>query len=202
MALTILFLTTPIHSLVLFATRTFRNSMRDGDEIFWFMTKIPSDGILESLYKLRIRESAELKTVLELYDMEIHQKISVPNYQKLKNHGEEELDHNVRLRNFDARHERIETGAVVKNRKGLSGVQGGKGKCYGWKEKGCVRSKGDQGSFQHESNDRAKPTPKAAPPSESPTQRGRSASRKHQRQKPVWEVQSTAVQTLLERYLQ
>ena len=28
-------------------------------------------------------ESAQLKTVLELYDMEIHQKISMPNYQKL-----------------------------------------------------------------------------------------------------------------------
>ena len=34
------------------------------------MSKIPSDDILESLYKLRIRGSAQLKTVLELYDME------------------------------------------------------------------------------------------------------------------------------------
>ena len=32
------------------------------------MTQIPSDGILKSLYKLRIRESEKLKTVLELYD--------------------------------------------------------------------------------------------------------------------------------------
>ena len=46
--------------------------------------KIPSDDILESLYKLRIRESDQRNTVLELYDMEIQQKISVPNYQKLK----------------------------------------------------------------------------------------------------------------------
>ena len=38
----------------------------------------------ETLYKLRIRESAQLKTVLELCDMEIHQTTSVPNYQKLK----------------------------------------------------------------------------------------------------------------------
>ena len=48
------------------------------------MSNIQSDDILESLYTLRIRESAQLKTVLELYDMEIHHKISVPNYQKLK----------------------------------------------------------------------------------------------------------------------
>ena len=54
------------------------------DEVLQSMSKIPSDDILESLYKLRMRESAQLKNVLELYDMEIHQKISVPNYQRLK----------------------------------------------------------------------------------------------------------------------
>ena len=52
------------------------------------MSKIPFDDILESLYKLRIRESAQLETVLELYDMEIHQKISMPNYQKNEDNGE------------------------------------------------------------------------------------------------------------------
>ena len=36
------------------------------DEVLLSMSKIPSDDILESLYKLRIRESAQLKTVLEL----------------------------------------------------------------------------------------------------------------------------------------
>ena len=35
------------------------------------------------LYNLRIRESAQLKTALELCDMEIHQKISMHNNQKL-----------------------------------------------------------------------------------------------------------------------
>ena len=48
------------------------------------MSKIPSDDILESLYKLRIPESVQLKTVSELYDMEIHQRISVPNNQKFQ----------------------------------------------------------------------------------------------------------------------
>ena len=49
-------------------------------------------------------------------------------------------------------------------------------------------------SKRHESNDRAKPTPKSAPPCEPPTQRGRSASRKkkRQRQKSDWEDQPTA----------
>ena len=39
-------------------------------------------------------------------------------------------------------------------------------------------SRGDQCSFRHESHDREKPTQKAAPSSEPPTPRGRSASRK------------------------
>ena len=58
------------------------------DEILLSMTKIPSDDVLESLYKLRIRESAQRKTVLELYDMEIHQKISTPNFQQIEDTGE------------------------------------------------------------------------------------------------------------------
>ena len=38
------------------------------DGILLSMTKIPPDEILEGLYKLRIRESGKLKTVLELYN--------------------------------------------------------------------------------------------------------------------------------------
>ena len=43
------------------------------------MTKIPSDDILEGLYRLRIRESEKLKSVLELYAMGIHQKKAGPD---------------------------------------------------------------------------------------------------------------------------
>ena len=50
------------------------------DGILLSMTKIPHDDILEGLYKLRIRESEKLKTVLELYDLEIHQKKLEPDY--------------------------------------------------------------------------------------------------------------------------
>ena len=69
---------------------------------------------------------------------------------------------------------RIETGAVVKNRKGMSGVEGGEGTCYQWKEKG-QRSKGDQCSFKHQSS---KPDHKAATLSEPSMSRGRNVSRK------------------------
>ena len=58
------------------------NSKWDG--ILLSMTKIPPDDILEGLYKLRIRESEKLKTVLEVYDMEIHQKILTPCVKESK----------------------------------------------------------------------------------------------------------------------
>ena len=53
------------------------------DGILLSKTKIPPDDILAGLYKLRIRESEKLKTVLELYDLEIHQKAG-PDYHRLK----------------------------------------------------------------------------------------------------------------------
>ena len=97
---------------------------------------------------------------------------------KIEDNVKRSIEQKLRLRNFDARHVRIETGAVVKNRKGLCGVEGGKGTCYQWNEKGQC-SKGDQCSFQHESDDRAqKTTPKAATLSEPPLSRGRSVSKK------------------------
>ena len=127
---------------------------------------------------MRICESDQLRTVLELCDMEIHQKISVPNYQKLKTMVKRRRDLKLRSRNFDARHGKIESGAAIKSRKGLSGVEGGKGTCYQWKEKGQC-SKGNQFRFWHESNGRVqKPTPKAATLFESIVSRDRSESRK------------------------
>ena len=59
---------------------------------------IPHDDILENLFKLRIRESDQLKIVLELNDMEIHQKISMPDYQKLKTMMKRSIDQKLRLR--------------------------------------------------------------------------------------------------------
>ena len=73
------------------------------------------------------------------YDMEFHQNFSMPKLSKKKKKRQmvkRSIDQKLRLRNFDARHGRIDTGAVIKNRKGLSCVEGGKGICYQWKEKG------------------------------------------------------------------
>ena len=110
--------------------------------------------------------------------MEIHQKISMPNYQKLKMTVKRSIDQKLRFRNFDARHGKIKSGAVIKSRKRLSGIEGGLGICYQWKEKGQC-SQGDRCSFRHEAQDRAqKPEHTAATPSEPTVSRGRSVSKK------------------------
>ena len=97
--------------------------------------------------------------------MEIHQKISVPNYEKLKTIVKRCIDQKLCLRNFDARRGRFESWAVVKSQKGLIGVEGGKGICYQWKEKGqCLQ--GDCCCFRHDTQDRPqKPEHTAATPS-------------------------------------
>ena len=79
------------------------------------MTKIPSDDILEGLYQLRIRESEKLKTVLELYDLEIHQKKLGPDDHRLKTMVKRSIEQDLRNRNFGARNGNYERNAAVKN---------------------------------------------------------------------------------------
>ena len=104
------FQVTGVHDTVLDYADLFSITLRDDDvqdfdtrcdEILLSMTKIPPDDILESLYQLRILESDQLTTVLELFDMEIHQKISMPNNQKLKTMVKRSKDQKLRLRTFD-----------------------------------------------------------------------------------------------------
>ena len=85
------------------------------DGILLSMTKIPPDDILEGLYKLRIRESEKLKTVLELYDLEIHQKKLGPDYHRLKTMVKRSIEQELRNKNFGARNGNYEKNAVVKN---------------------------------------------------------------------------------------
>ena len=85
------------------------------DGILLSMTKIQPDDILEGSYKLRIRESEKLKAVLELYDLEIHQKKIGPDYHSLKTMVKRSIEQNLRIKNFEARNGNYERNAVVKN---------------------------------------------------------------------------------------
>ena len=73
------------------------------DGILLLMTKIPSDDILEGLHKFWIRESGKLKTVLELHDLEIHQKKLGPDYQRLKTMVKRSIEQDIRSKNFGIR---------------------------------------------------------------------------------------------------
>ena len=86
------------------------------DGILLSTTKIPPDDILEGLYKLRIRESEKLKTVLELYDLEIHQKKIGPDYHRLKTMVKRSIEQEIRNKNFGIRNGNFEKNAVVKIR--------------------------------------------------------------------------------------
>ena len=78
------------------------------------MKKIPSDDILEGLYKLRIRESEKLKTLLELYDLEIYQKKAGPDLHRLKTTVKRRIEQEIRNKNFGIQDGNFEN-AVVKN---------------------------------------------------------------------------------------
>ena len=127
------------------------------DENLLSMTQIPPDDILEILYKLRIRESEKLKTVLKLYNMEIHQKKAGPDYHRLKTMVKRSIEENLRIKNFEARNGNIETSPVVKNQRVKQREQRSLGDCWQWKANGQC-SKGDNCSFRHDINKRAKST--------------------------------------------
>ena len=81
----------------------------DDTQEFGSMTKIPHDDILEGLHKLRKRESEKLKTVLELYDLEIHQKKLEPDYHRLKKTMvKRSIEQEIRNKNFGARNGNFE----------------------------------------------------------------------------------------------
>ena len=148
--------------------------IRDG--FLLSMTTIPSDDILEGLHKLRTRESEKLKTVLELYDLEIHQKKIGPDYHRSKTMVERSIDHDLRNMSFGARDGNYERNAVVKNQMTKQRGQRILGDCWLWETNGqCV--KGNNCSFRHDMNKRGKSSQPNSSPSSSTKQNERNASR-------------------------
>ena len=145
-------------------------------KILLSMTRIPSDDILEGLYKLRIRAFEKLKTVLELHNMEIHQKEAGPDYHRLKTTVKRSIEQNLRIRNFEARNGNYETNAVVKNQWTKQRGQRTLGDCWQWKANGQC-SKRDSCSFRPDINKRAKLTQLNSSPSSFMRQNEKNASR-------------------------
>ena len=92
----------------IFVMMMFRNSMRDGMK---FHYPWPRSHLMISWKVCTNSGYVSLinsKTVLELYDMEIYQKISRLEYLKMKTMVRRSIDQKLWLRNFDSRHEKIE----------------------------------------------------------------------------------------------
>ena len=83
------------------------------------MTKIPPDDI----------ESEKLKTVLELHNMEIHQKKAGPDNHRLKTMVKRSIEQDIRNKNFGARNGNYEKNAVVNNQGTKQRVQRTLGDC-------------------------------------------------------------------------
>ena len=130
----------------------------------------------KDLHKLRIRESEKLKTVLELYDLEIHQKKLGPDYHRLKTMVKRSIEQDIRNKNFGARNGNYEKNAVVKSQGTKQRVQRILGDCWQWESNGqCI--KGDNCSFRHDVNKRGKITQSHTSPNSFMQQNERKASR-------------------------
>ena len=105
--------------------------------------ELPKDSILESLCKMRIRESVQLQTV------------SRPIYQKLKKHGKETHRSNDQKTKFQSQNQRAETEVLIK-------TQTVKMSALSWKAKGQC-SQGDARSFRHDDSKRGENTQSSSP---------------------------------------
>ena len=106
---------------------------------------------------MRIRDSEKLKTVLELYNIEIHQKKAERDYHRLKAMVKIRIEHSLRMKNFQARNGNFETSAVVKNHRMKLREQRRLGDCLQWKANWQF-SEGDNCSSRYDKDKRAKST--------------------------------------------
>ena len=117
----------------------------------------------------------KIKTVLELYDLETHQKKLGPDYHRLKTMVKRSIEQEIRNKNFWVRSGNFEN-AVVKNQGIKQRVQRSLGDCWQRETNGhCV--KGNNCSFRHDMNKRGKSSPSNPSPNSFMRQIYRKSSR-------------------------
>ena len=89
--------------------------------------------------------------------MKIHQKKAGPDHHRLKTMVKRSIEQNLRIKNFEARNGNYERNAVVKNEGTKQRGQRTLGDCWQWESNGQC-STGDNCSFRHDINTRAKMT--------------------------------------------
>ena len=107
------------------------------------VSEMPSDPNLEGLHKSKLQNSAQLRTVMALYDQEVARNNWTPNYQQLRTAVKPHIDQMTRNLNFKARSDVVERGSVTKSQKGNEAyVERNVGECFQWQAHGQC-SKGD-----------------------------------------------------------
>ena len=76
---------------------------------------MPSDVILEGLYKSKLQDSVQLQTVFALYDQETVRNSGQTSYLRLKTCVKLHIHQMMRTRNFRVRNEVVERGSVTKS---------------------------------------------------------------------------------------
>ena len=100
---------------------------------------------------VQVKIAVQIQTVLALYGQETPRNNGQPRYQMLEASLRLHVDQTMRTRNFRARNDTVERGAITKGRKGKKAYVVTKvGECFQSKAHG-QRSKGDLCSFIHES---------------------------------------------------
>ena len=125
-----------------------RNSItNDENPIWWHLERIVQNK------NTRVWETQHC--ILELYNMKIYQKKNGPVYHRLKTMVKRSMEQNLRNKNFEARKGNYETNAVVKSQATKPCEQWTLGDCWQWETDGQC-SKGDNWTFRHDVNKRAK----------------------------------------------
>ena len=112
--------------------------MQDGTKLFQLQMKYTRKNALESLYKMRIRESVQLVTFSAMYEQENDQNRAVPSYQRLKTEVRRHIDQTIRTRNVRVRSERIGVLVISQNGKNVS-VEGDQENAFSGKQKDPVQ---------------------------------------------------------------
>ena len=108
--------------------------------------------------------------------MEIHQKKAGPDYHRLKTMVKRGIEQDLRIKDFGARNGNYERNAMVKSQGTKQREQRTPEDCWQWKANGQC-SKGDNCSFLHDINKRAKSTQPNSSPRSSTQQNEENASR-------------------------
>ena len=120
------------------------------DQVLLAASEIPTEMVLEGFFKSKLQDSVQFQTVLATYEQENVRNNEPPSYSRLKTIVRRHIDQTMRTRNFRARNEMVERGAVTKSQKGRkASVDRKVGECYQWKATGQC-SRGDSCSFSHD----------------------------------------------------